>query len=77
VSNYHTEQEILKAWEPFYTEVSDNLSKELSKDWITLIFITTDGLWAKGIYYSEEEVTSALYLLLDILKKNKEASKLK
>ncbi|MBB6451085.1 AcrR family transcriptional regulator [Geomicrobium halophilum] len=71
LNNYKNQQEIVAAWEPFNTEVYNNLSKELPKDWVTLIGITTDGLWKNGEFYSEEELTSVQYLLLDIIKKFK------
>lgn len=66
--NYDVNHEIKSLWETFYEYISKELSKELSDDLVTLVLITTNGIFTKGNFYSEGELKSALNLLISLSK---------
>lgn len=66
--NYDVNEEIKILWEKFYAGVVEELSKELSKEWVTLVVLTTNGIFTKDNYYSESELESAINLLVNLIK---------
>jgi len=66
--NYEVNEETKVLWEKFYEEVVEELSKELSDEWVTLVVLTTNGIFTKDNYYSETELESVLNLLVNLIK---------
>jgi AcrR family transcriptional regulator len=68
LTNYEWDQQIESIWDDYFNEVHENLSRELSDEWITLIDLITEGIWTKGFYYSEKELDAAIEFLKQLIK---------
>ncbi|SNZ10158.1 transcriptional regulator, TetR family [Terribacillus aidingensis] len=67
--NYETEaKELLAVWNNFYIEVLNNLSQELSPEWVSFVDIMVEGLWMKGAYYNDHNLMPAIELLTKLIK---------
>ncbi|MHA6253237.1 TetR/AcrR family transcriptional regulator [Oceanobacillus sp. CAU 1775] len=64
--NYGASNRVDEMWSDFYNRVFSKLSTELSPAWISLLSIVADGVWIKGAYHKNEEIESALELLVEL-----------